>query len=97
MFVKINSGLLNKSINKAGIGEKVAAQSVLSLFHKRSIAILGKEKARQARPMYLRNKRLVVQVENSIVAAEIKKHEKEILSYLCEQSAADVKGLVFVS
>ncbi|MFA6027385.1 MAG: DciA family protein [Patescibacteria group bacterium] len=97
MFVKINNWLLNKSINKAGISEKIAAQQTISLFVVYINKIIGEGKARQARPLYVKNKRLIIQVENSLIAAEIKKHEQEILDYLDKQTNLKLKRLVFIS
>ena len=74
--------LLNKTINKAGIGEQVGAAVVCDAFNTIMKDVIGDKSEGRAKAMYVKNKTLSIAVMSSAMGQEIKLHEQEILEQL---------------
>lgn len=97
MFIRLSPKLLNKSLTKAGINDKVQAANAIDLaktFLKEEFAV---ELCQSADPLYVKNKSLIIRVSESLIAAEIKKKENSLLSYIESKSGARLKRIVYIS
>jgi predicted nucleic acid-binding Zn ribbon protein len=80
--------LLQRSLNKAGIAQGVAAAIVCDDFSEVIKETFGAAWQKNCRPLYVKNKTITVACLNNIVAQEVKLRERQILAAL----AAKGKG-----
>lgn len=79
MIIKLNSRWLEKSVKKYGISEQVKSARALSECQKITETIFGQKVKNQMKPLYLKNKVIYVSVTSSVLATEMKLHQKEII------------------
>ena len=96
VFVKIDK-LLNKSIKKANISDKVEAVNILDEFEKCLVKIFDKDIRVKIKPLYFKNGNIKVSVTSSILASEIKQNEKEIIDLLNSQLKSNPVKKIFTS
>jgi len=97
MFNRINWQALSTSLHKAGIHEKVAAAQTLQSVSQSLQEIFGKEIAKSAKPLYIKNKSLFIKIESSAAAYEIKKKEKEIIQAAQKAGCYNLRRIIFIT
>lgn len=97
MFIRLSPKLLNKSLTKAGINDKVQAASAIELARVFLKKEFEAEFCRSAAPLYIKNKSLIIKVSESLIAAEIKKKEKSLLIYIENKSNVRLRRIVYIS
>lgn len=78
-FIKINR-LLNKSVGRAKIRDKVEASLVMEEFLRQLEKLFGKQISRKVKPVSLKNQVLKVSVMSSVLTAEIKLKQKILIA-----------------
>jgi len=97
MFTRLHSTLLNSSLRRAGISEKVSAARIVDLVDNYLMKKFGAEIQQQAQVLYIRNRRLVIRVVDSLMAAEIKKIEQDIIFLIKKETGTNLKQVMFIS
>jgi len=82
MIVKINRLLLQKSVNKMGVGQQVQKALVMEEFMSLLEKKMNKNFANQLKPLYIKNQILNLSVMSSVLANEIRLHQEPILKKL---------------
>lgn len=95
MFVKINKQLLDKSLYKAGIKDKVEIEDVIKTVEEYLRKKYGQEILKQIQPLYIKNKIFFIRIESSLLAEELKKQEQEIIDYIFNKTEHQIKRLSF--
>ena len=96
MFTKLNKGLLNISLNKAGIRDKVEAGNAMEIFEKKITEKMGKGVLDYVAPLYIKNKTLTIKIADSLLAVEIKKIEEDILNEIKQTCEIEIKRIRFL-
>jgi len=71
--------LLPQSVQRMGASQQVDAVNILKEAHKIIYGRLGEDIFAQVKPLYVKNKMLIIQCESSLVAQELKYREQEIV------------------
>jgi len=87
MIIKLDSRWLEKSVKKFGIAEQVNSARALTECQKITETLFGPKVKNQMKPLYVKNKTMVVSVTSSVLAAEIKLHQKEIIDAINKKLA----------
>lgn len=77
-FSSLNN-LLDKTLKRAGIYEQVVSSIVLDRFSEIVNEVMGEERARRVKGMYIKNKTLYAACLHPILAQELKMRERDIL------------------
>ena len=86
-FIKLDK-LLDKTIKKSGISEKVQAALLLDEFDGIVKEIFGHKITNKVKPLYVKNKILTIACLSSIVAQEIKFKEERIVDELNKKATS---------
>lgn len=96
MFTPIKK-LLNTSIKKSGLEDKVQAALVLEVCEKVLSDMFGQKIENKAKPIYLKNNELVIAVLSSVISQELKLRENEIIKIINQELKKEiVKRLKFL-
>jgi predicted nucleic acid-binding Zn ribbon protein len=71
--------LLPQSVQRMGASQQVDAVNILKEAHKIIYGRLGEDISAQVKPLYVKNKMLIIQCDSSLVAQELKYREQEIV------------------
>ena len=90
---RINKKLIQKSLRRAGIEERVSTQSILDkvkIFLKENF---GAKVLKEVEPLFIKNGSLVIRVTSSLWSLAIKEKEGHLFKYL---KAKEIKRIRFV-
>jgi hypothetical protein len=78
MFKDIRT-LLPRSVRRTGIGKKVLAAGIMTVFRSEAKKILEGDLASQVKPLYIKRGVLIVATLSALAAKQLQEHEKKIL------------------
>ncbi|MDP3900008.1 MAG: DciA family protein [bacterium] len=74
--------LLNKSVQRAGIGRQIDATHLVEFFNEKAPALIGAELAQDVEAKYVSNNILAIECKSSLVMQELKYRENDIIAEL---------------
>lgn len=97
MFVKITKDILQKSLNRFGIRNKIDAVSCLKESEKFFKKTFGDDFFMYAKPVFVKNDILAIKIISPIIAEEIQKHEQELMDFVYQKTQVRIKRIRFVN